>query len=97
MSSSRTMKWITGGLEALLAIPFLGGTIVIGFSYTPLLVMLILHVITLVMTLKQNGKIYGCLRNHHIFSRLDTILRMDYARNNSRIFNNQCCKTRTII
>lgn len=59
MSSSRTMKWITGGLEALLAIPFLGGTIVIGFSYTPLLVMLILHVITLVMTLKQNGKIYG--------------------------------------
>lgn len=59
MSSSRIMKWITGGLEALLAIPLVGGTIVIGFYYIPLVVMLILHIITLVMSIRQNGTIYG--------------------------------------
>lgn len=59
MSSSRIMKWITGGLEALLAIPLVGGTIVIGFYYIPLVVMLILHIITLVMSIRQNGSIYG--------------------------------------
>ena len=31
MSVSRILKWVTGGMEAVLAIPILGATIVIGF------------------------------------------------------------------
>lgn len=48
MSSGRVLKWITGGMEAFLGIPLLGGTIVISFLYTPLMILLILHIITLV-------------------------------------------------
>jgi hypothetical protein len=55
MSTSRILKWITGGLEAFLGIPILGGLIVFGFLYTPLLVMLVLHIITLVFTIIENG------------------------------------------
>lgn len=55
MSTSRILKWITGGLEAFLGIPILGGLIVFGFLYTPLLVMLVLHIITLVFTIQENG------------------------------------------
>ena len=33
----RTMKWVTAGYEALLGIPLIGAGIVMGFSYTPLL------------------------------------------------------------
>lgn len=48
MSSARILKWITGAMEALLGIPILGGTLVISFLYTPLMILLILHIITLV-------------------------------------------------
>lgn len=61
MSSSRIMKWVTGALEAILAIPLLGGTLVVGMYYTPLLVMLILHIITLVLTKKDNGASAGSI------------------------------------
>lgn len=48
MSSARILKWVTGGLEAVLGIPLFGGTIVVSFLYTPLMILLILHIITLV-------------------------------------------------
>lgn len=54
MSNSRVLKFITGGLEALLGIPLLGGTIVIGLLWTPLLVMLALHIVTLAVCSKEN-------------------------------------------
>lgn len=59
MSVSRIMKWVTGGLEAILGIPVLGGTIVVGLLWTPLLVMLALHIVTLVLTKRDNGATTG--------------------------------------
>lgn len=59
MSTSKVLKWVTGGLEALLGIPILGATIIISFLWTPLLLMLILHIITLVFTKKEEGSITG--------------------------------------
>ena len=59
MSSSRVLKWVTGGLEAILGVPILGATIVISFLWLPLLVMLILHITTLVLTKNEGGSITG--------------------------------------
>ncbi|MGE7273573.1 hypothetical protein ACQKK5_19180 [Brevibacillus panacihumi] len=59
MSASRVMKWITGGLEAILAIPFLGASIVLSLAWVPLGIMLILHIITLILSKNNNELIYG--------------------------------------
>lgn len=61
MSVSRIMKWVTGGLEAILAIPVLGATIIVGLFWTPLIVMLALHIITLVLTKKDDGASVGSI------------------------------------
>ncbi|WP_211274888.1 hypothetical protein [Bacillus marinisedimentorum] len=53
MKNSNVMKWVTGFLEALLGIPIIGGTIVLSFLYTPLFIMLILHIITLYLVSKE--------------------------------------------
>lgn len=59
MSVSRILKWLTGGLEAILGVPLLGATIVIGTAYVALPIMLVLHIITLVLTKKDNGQTTG--------------------------------------
>lgn len=65
MTNSKMMKLVTGSLEAILAIPILGGTIVLGFGYVPLVIMGILHVITLFLSNKDGklsvGSIFGLL------------------------------------
>ncbi|MBS4208307.1 hypothetical protein [Bacillus sp. FJAT-50079] len=61
MSVSRILKWISGGLEALLGIPILGGLIVIGFLWTPLVIMLILHIVTLILTKRDGGASIGSI------------------------------------
>jgi hypothetical protein len=62
MSTSRILKWVSGGLEALLGIPILGGTIVVGLFWSPLAIMLILHIVTLVITKKEgSGSITGSI------------------------------------
>jgi hypothetical protein len=61
MSVSRILKWVTGGMEAVLAIPILGATIVIGFLGVPLAIMLALHIVTLVFTKKDGGSITGSI------------------------------------
>ncbi|MFD2044824.1 hypothetical protein ACFSTA_14165 [Ornithinibacillus salinisoli] len=61
MSTSRIMKWVTGGLEAFLAIPIIGGTFILSLYWTPLFVMLILHIITLVLTRQDGGKTTGSI------------------------------------
>lgn len=61
MGNARTMKWVTGGLEALLGIPFIGAMIIMGFWYVPLVVMLILHIITLVISVQNNETKYGSI------------------------------------
>ncbi|ODG93933.1 MULTISPECIES: hypothetical protein [Bacillaceae] len=64
-SNVKNMKWISGGFEALLGIPVLGGWIVFGFGYTPLFIALILHIITLVLAKKAGvsaiGNIFGII------------------------------------
>ncbi|MFD0589717.1 hypothetical protein ACFQZE_17130 [Paenibacillus sp. GCM10027627] len=59
MTVSRTMRWITGSLELVLAIPVLGGLIVLVTSYFALPVMLILHLITLVLSSINREPIAG--------------------------------------
>lgn len=59
MSRSRIMKWITGGCEAFLGIPIVGGSFILSTTWGALLVMFILHLITLLITRKENGSITG--------------------------------------
>ncbi|WP_425454252.1 hypothetical protein [Peribacillus asahii] len=59
MGASRLLKWVSGGLEALLGIPLLGGSIVVGLYWTPLLVMLALHIVSLIISSKENRKKTG--------------------------------------
>lgn len=61
MSVSRILKWVTGGLEAILAIPLIGGSIIIGTYYTALPIMLVLHIITLVLTKRDSGHSVGSI------------------------------------
>jgi|SRR5699024_473700 len=61
MSASRILKWVTGGMEAILAIPVFGASIIIGFAWLPLFVMLVLHIITLVLTKQDNGPFVGSI------------------------------------
>lgn len=55
------MKWITGGLEAFLAIPVLGGIIIVRLLWIPLAIMLVLHIVTLVLTKKDGGASAGSI------------------------------------
>ncbi|MFD1363296.1 hypothetical protein [Lentibacillus salinarum] len=59
MSLSRMMKWITGGCEAFLGIPIVGGSFILSTTWGALLAMFILHVITLLITQKEKGSIAG--------------------------------------
>lgn len=54
LSTTRILKWVTGSMEAVLGIPILGATIVLGFLWMPLVIMLALHIVTLVFA-KQKG------------------------------------------
>lgn len=58
---STILKWITGGLEAFLGIPIIGGTIILSFSWLPLLFMLILHIVTLIFSIYDKKKFHGSI------------------------------------
>jgi hypothetical protein len=47
------LKWISGGFEAFLGIPFVGGAIILHFLWTPLLFMLAMHIIIVVLGSKE--------------------------------------------
>lgn len=60
------LQWIAGGLEAILGIPLIGGTIVISLLWTPLLFMAVLHIVTLVLSVREGttgrvGSILGII------------------------------------
>ncbi|MEQ6388333.1 hypothetical protein RZN22_03290 [Bacillaceae bacterium S4-13-58] len=65
MSMVTLMKWITGGIEAFFAIPFVGGIYIISSAWVALGVMLALHLVTLVLSIKNGavsvGSIFGIL------------------------------------
>ena len=59
ISNVKTFKWISGGFEALLGIPIIGGSIVLGFGYMPLLIALVLHIVTVVLAKKAGVTAFG--------------------------------------
>jgi hypothetical protein len=59
ISKARILKWISGGLEAALGIPLLGGTLVVSLLWTPLVVTLILHIVAVVLSKQENRPITG--------------------------------------
>ena len=61
MTSSRILKWITGSLEIVLGIPVFGALIIIGSWYTALGVMLVLHIITLILSVQNREVKYGSI------------------------------------
>jgi hypothetical protein len=61
LSGSKILKWISAIFEGLLGIPFLGGAFIIANGWTPLFFMLILHIITLVITIRDRGASAGSI------------------------------------
>lgn len=59
MKVSTILKWITGGLEALLGVPILGGSIIIGLAWSPLIVMGILHIVSLIFSAREDQRKHG--------------------------------------
>ena len=57
----RVTKWVAGGIEALLGIPVLGASIIIGLAWTPLLIMLAFHIVNLVLSKKEDLPIAGSI------------------------------------
>ena len=66
-STVRVTKWVAGGLEALLGIPVLGASIIIGLVWTPLAIMLVFHIVNLVLSKNEDlpvaGRILGIVGN----------------------------------
>ncbi len=59
MNVSRLLKIITGGIEAFLGIPFLGGAFILASAWGPLQFMFVFHLITLVICLVQKERFTG--------------------------------------
>ncbi|WP_147802851.1 hypothetical protein [Alkalicoccus halolimnae] len=53
------LKRVSGGAEAFLGIPFLGGLFILNFSWIPLFIMLALHLFVLFISGKQGKKKTG--------------------------------------
>lgn len=61
MLASSVLKWITGGLEAFLGIPLIGGTFILAFEWLPLFAMFILHLATLIVSVIDKKKFHGSI------------------------------------
>jgi len=53
------LKWLTFALEALMAIPLIGGTFVLSYGYAPLFVAFVLHLIALVLAVRARRSPFG--------------------------------------
>jgi uncharacterized membrane protein len=69
MSNSRSLKWIAGLLELYLAIPIIGGTTILAFGWTPLLVMLVIHTVGIMLATDESR-----MRTGHIVGFIASIL-----------------------
>ena len=61
LSNSKALKLATAILETILAIPVLGGTIVVATLYWALAIMFILHLITLILSVINKESFYGSI------------------------------------
>jgi hypothetical protein len=57
--ASKILKWVSGGLEALWGFPLLGGLLVTSLMWTPLPLMLAIHIVGLVISVKAGKKKTG--------------------------------------
>lgn len=55
----KILKWVAGGIEVFLGIPFVGTIFVASFLYIPLVAMLALHITTLVLSKNEDLPIAG--------------------------------------
>lgn len=55
----KTLKWISGSIEAVLGMPIVGGIIVLSLAWTPLVVMLAFHIVIVVLSKKAGVKSPG--------------------------------------
>lgn len=61
MEGEKALKIVTGILELILAIPVFGIVIIYGFLFLPAAVMFVLHLVTLVITIKNKNDFYGSI------------------------------------
>ncbi|NBD24120.1 hypothetical protein [Paenibacillus glycinis] len=61
MTGAQAMKWLTGVFELILAIPIIGGLIIVSSSYSALGIMLLLHILTLVLSAMNRESKYGSI------------------------------------
>lgn len=61
MKTSQILKWVSGGFEALLGIPFFGGLLVISLGWSPLGAALILHIVTLIFCAQERTSYPGSI------------------------------------
>lgn len=61
VKTSTILKWVSGGLEAFLGIPVFGGIVIVSLLWTPLAIMLALHIVTLIFSSKENEKRHGSI------------------------------------
>lgn len=53
------LKWVSGAFEAFLGIPVIGGTFIIANGWTPLLFMLVFHIVIVIFSNKNGNRAYG--------------------------------------
>ncbi|MGN8645874.1 hypothetical protein ACTNEO_05530 [Gracilibacillus sp. HCP3S3_G5_1] len=53
------LKLVGAGLEFLLGIPVFGGAIILSLYWTPLFIMLVYHIVTLILSKSNNATIWG--------------------------------------
>ncbi|CAM3108777.1 hypothetical protein PASE110613_16990 [Paenibacillus sediminis] len=58
-SLSRGLKWLTFAFEAMLAIPVLGGSIVLAFGWAPLVIAFFLHIAAIISLSKDRASAAG--------------------------------------
>ncbi|MCI1883057.1 MAG: hypothetical protein LKI94_12795 [Sporolactobacillus sp.] len=61
MKTSHILKWVSGGYEVLLGFPIVGGLLIVSFLWTPLVIALALHVITLVFCNQDHTNYHGSI------------------------------------
>jgi hypothetical protein len=61
MKTNRTLKLTTAIIESVLAIPIIGGLLIIMSLWSILLIMLALHIITLVYSSREKKSKYGSI------------------------------------
>jgi hypothetical protein len=61
MKISTILKWTSGGIEAFLGIPILGGSIILSLAWAPLWIMLALHIVTLIFSVQEKENKHGSI------------------------------------